>query len=237
MFGKKNELNTNLFDKAMEWYQSGDKGKREAALELFPEDMLEREIDDFKKRNYKEFMKTREEQLRRRLEDAKKIFPMGSLIWSDEGTDNCPNIIVGEPYIGDTQYGSHIPDNIYSYEIPYGERKTVLVHTIRISRSDIVGNDLKYAKGIVGLEKLMVNMEKPFLKRYPCKESYFIKLEEYYKSENEEKNNNLNNLKKSISTCEERIQELKTTLSEWENYDPNSLTKEKINKLVEKYKW
>ena len=112
MFGKKNELNTNLFDKAMEWYQSGDKGKREAALELFPEDMLEREIDDFKKRNYKEFMKTREEQLRRRLEDAKKIFPMGSLIWSDEGTDNCPNIIVGEPYIGDTQYGSHIPDDI-----------------------------------------------------------------------------------------------------------------------------
>ena len=80
-------------------------------------------------------------------------------------------------------------------------------------------------------------MEKPFLKRYPCKESYFIKREEYYKSENEEKNNNLNNLKKSISTCEERIQELKTTLSEWENYDPNSLTKEKINKIVEKYKW
>ena len=237
MFGKKNELEINLFDKAMEWYQSKEKGKMEAALELFPEEMLEREIEDFKKRNYKEKMKTREEQLQKYLKDAKKMFPIGSLIWSDEGTDHCPNIVVSEPYIGDTTYGSHIPDNIYSYEIPYGERKTILVRTIRIYRSDIVGNELKYAKGIVGLEKLMVNMEKPFHKRYPCKESYFVNLEEYYKSENEEKNNNLSNLKKSISSYEEKIKELKTDLSEWENYDPNSLTKEKINEIVEKYKW
>jgi hypothetical protein len=87
MFGKKNELETNLFDKVMEWYQSGDKGKREAALDLFPEDMLKKEIEGFKKRNKQERLKTREEQLHQRLKEAKKMFPIGTLIRSDDGTD------------------------------------------------------------------------------------------------------------------------------------------------------
>ena len=237
MFKKKNELETNLFDKAMEWYQSGDSGKKEAALDLFPEDMLKREIESFKKRNKQERLKTREEQLHQRLEEAKKMFPIGTLIWSDDGTDSCPNIVVGEPYIGNTEYGSHIPYGIYEYTDKREEQKTILVHTVRIYRSEIESDNPKWYRSVVGLEMLMDNMKKPFSQRYPAKESYFVELEEYYKSENEERNNNLNNLKKSIATYEEKLQEFKKDLSEWENYDPNSLTKEKINEIVEKYKW
>ena len=235
---KKNELETNLFDKVMEWYQSGDKGKREAALDLFPEDMLEREIEGFKKRNYKEKMKAREQELKDALERAKKMFPVGTLIWSDEGTDSCPNLIVSEPYIGSTKYGSHVPDGVYDIGmITSDERKTILVHTVRIYRSGLESENPSWYKSIVGLEKLMVNMNKPLERRYPQKESYFVDLEDYHKSEANERNNNLNNLKKSISTYEEKLDEFKKELYSWENYDPNSLTKEKINEIVEKYKW
>ena len=236
-FKKKNELETNLFDKAMEWYQSGDKGKREAALELFPEDMLKREIEGFKKRNKQERLKERDLDLERRLSLAKKMFPIGTLIWSDEGTDSCPNLIVSEPYIGNTKYGSHIPYGIYEYSDEKEVQKTILVHTVRIYRSEIESDHPEWYKSVVGLEMLMDNMKKPLDQRYPTKESYFIELDEYHKSEGNKRDNNLNNLKKSISEYEEKLQKLKKDLSTWENYDPNSLTKEKINKIIEKYKW
>lgn len=237
MFKKKNELETNLFDKAMEWYQSGDSGKKQAALELFPEDMLKKEIEGFKKRNKQERLKERDLDLERRLSLAKKMFPIGNLIWSDEGTDSCPNLIVSEPYIGNTKYGSHIPYGIYEYSDEKEVQKTILVHTVRIYRSEIESDHPEWYKSVVGLEMLMDNMKKPLDQRYPTKESYFIELDEYHKSEGIERDNKLNNLKKSISEYEEKLQKLKKDLSTWEEYDPNSLTKEKINEIVEKYKW
>jgi hypothetical protein len=237
MFKKKNELETNLFDKAMEWYQSGDKGKREAALELFPEDMLKKEIEGFKKRNKQERLKERDLDLERKLSSAKKMFPIGTLIWSDEGTDSCPNLIVSEPYIGNTKYGTHIPYGIYEYSDEKEVKKTILVHTVRIYRSEIESDHPEWYRSVVGLERLMDNMEKPLDQRYPVKGSYFIELDEYHKSEEVERNNYLNNLKESISEYEEKLQKFKKDLSTWESYDPNSLTKEKINEIVEKYKW
>jgi hypothetical protein len=165
------------------------------------------------------------------------MFPIGTLIWSDEGTDSCPNIVVGEPYIGNTKYGSHIPYGIYEYSDEKEVQKTILVHTVRIYRSEIESDHPEWYKSVVGLEMLMDNMKKPLDQRYPTKESYFIELDEYHKSEGIERDNNLNNLRKSISEYEEKLQKLKKDLSTWENYDPNSLTKKKINEIVEKYKW
>ena len=49
--------NKNLFDLAMGWYRSGDSGKKEAALDLFPEDMLKKETDAYRKRDKEERIK------------------------------------------------------------------------------------------------------------------------------------------------------------------------------------
>lgn len=233
MFKKKNELETNLFDKAMEWYQSGDSGKREAALDLFPETMFEKEIEDFKKRDQKERLKTRENELYTLLARAKTMFPVGTIVWSDEGTDSCPNIIISDPYIGRTDYGSHVPDGKYKYYDDWDSRKTILAKTVRINNSDVL--DPKYW-AIVGLEKIIIETDSGDF-RYNRKNGYFITLEEYHKSEEIEKNNQIANLKRAISQYEDKLQEFRQDLSNWESYDPYSLTKEKINEIVEKYKW
>ena len=80
-------------------------------------------------------------------------------------------------------------------------------------------------------------MNKPLDLRYPTKKSYFITLDEYHKSEEVERNNNMSTLECSISKCEEELQKLKDDLSFWENYNTESLTKEKIKEMVNKYKW
>lgn len=53
---KKNKCikKNNLFDVAMSWYMSGDSGKKAAALDLFPEEMLIKEIEAYRKRDKKE---------------------------------------------------------------------------------------------------------------------------------------------------------------------------------------
>lgn len=226
--------NKNLFDLAMGWYRSGDPGKKEAALELFPEDMLEREIENFKKRDQNERLKTRESELYLLLDCAKKMFPVGTIVWSDDGSDYCPNIIVSEPYIGTTEYGSHVPDGKYQYYDDWNLRKTILAKTIRINWSDVI--DSKDMKSIVGLEKIIIETDSGNFK-YNRKNGYFITPEEYHKLETVERDNQISNLKNSISQYEEKLQEFKKDLSAWENYDPNSLTEEKIKEMVNKYKW
>ena len=53
----------DIFEKALEWYQSGNLGKREAALELFSKKELEKEIDKFNEKRLKETLKAKEEHL------------------------------------------------------------------------------------------------------------------------------------------------------------------------------
>lgn len=228
--------NENLFDLAIGWYRSGEPGRKAAALDLFPESMLEKEIEAYKKRDKKERMKTREQELEVCLEKAKSLFPVGTLIISDDGTDHCPNLIVGEPYIGNTKYNSHIPYGIYEYSDKEEEQKTILVHTIRIYLGSEEDGP-KWYRSIVGLEKLMINMDKPLDERYPKVDSYFIKLDDYCKSETEKKKKNIQDIKSEISELNEKIDRYSKDLSTWENYDPDSLTKEKIKEMVNKYKW
>lgn len=234
---KKSELETNLFDKAMEWYQSGNSGKREAALELFPESLLKSEIENFKKRNKKERLKLREETLKKMLERAKETFPIGSLIWSDDGCDHLLHLIVGEPYIGATQYNTHIPDDVYHYwEDNDVERKTVLVHTIKIYHGEVEGNCERWGRGIVGLEKLLVNSDKPIDYRFP-KRPMFVDLKEYYITEENDRQKHIDSLEEKINRWQKEINEWTKELSEWRYYDPRNLTEDKLKEILEKWKW
>ena len=234
---KKSELETNLFDKAMEWYQSGDRGKKEAAMELFPESLLESEIENYKKRNKKERLKLRDETLKQMLERAKKTFPIGSLIWSDDGCEDYPHLVVGEPYIGTTKYNTHIPDDVYHYwEDDNVERKTVLVHTIRLSHGEVSGNCEKWGRGIVGLERLLINSDKPEGKRYPDR-PLFVDLKKYYVSEKNERNKKIESLREKIGRWQKEIDDWSKELSEWEDYDPENLTKDKLKEILNKWKW
>ena len=97
------------------------------------------------------------------------------------------------------------------------------------SEPDLFDGNMQYAEMIVGKTVHLVrNIPlKHFFDGSPVEDSQ----ETNYYSRNPIRENCtfLKNLKRIIpegGKC-----------SEWENYDPNSLTKEKINKLVEKYKW
>lgn len=234
---KKNELETNLFDKAMEWYQSGDSGKKEAAMELFPESLLKSEIENYKKRNKQERLKLRDETLKQMLERAKKTFPIGSLIWSDDSCEHLLHLVVGEPYIGSTTYNTHIPDGVYHYwEDDDVERKTVLVHTIRLYHGEVDGNCEKWGRGIVGLEKLLINSDKPEGKRYPDR-PLFVDLKKYYVSEKDERDKKIESLRENINRWQKEIDTWSKELSDWEDYDPENLTKDKLKEILDKWKW
>lgn len=233
---KKSELEGNLFDKAMEWYQSGDRGKREAALELFPEDMLKNEIDNYRKRNKVERLKLRDVELEKSLEDAKKMFPVGTIIWSDDGTDTCPNIIVGEPYIGNTKYGTHIPYEKYHYfEDKDVEKKTILVHAIRVSHGSIPGEEI-FRNSVIGLEKIMLEMKKPEQNRYPAKD-FFVDIDSYRNNEAKKKAEEIKNLNDIITRNQKEIDRCKAELAEWMEYNPYAFSVEMIDELVKKWKW
>lgn len=235
---QKSELETNLFDKAMEWYQSGDHGKKEAALELFPEDLLESEIENFKKRNKKERLKARDEELKTVLERCKKMFPVGTLVWSDDSySDINPLLIVGEPYIGSTKYNSHVPDSKYHYwEDKDVEHKTVLAHAIRICHGSVDTESMSWTKVNAGLEKILIEMDKPKEKRFGEKD-YFVKLKDYVNKEKALREKEISQLKSDIGRYQEQIDKWKEKLNMWELYNPADLTETKLKQLLDYWKW
>lgn len=221
------ELKKSLFEKAMEWYSKGDKF-REAALELFPKEQLEREIENYKKSKVKAELESRDNVLQRLLEKCKKAFPIGTVVYSDDGTDNCPNIIIEEPYIGNTKYGNHIPFSVYEYNIPNEQRKTVLAKALRLYRGEPEYEDSRFTYSIVGLEILLNRIEKPdnFYK-YPI-----INLNEYCGEKLKEKAEAIQRIKDKIEDAENDLKKWKEELAGYESYDPTKLTKEKVKQLV-----
>lgn len=228
MFKKKNELSVSLFDKAMEWYQSGNPGKKEAAIELFPEDMLEKEIDNYKRRNKKERKILREIELKNVLERAKKMFPIGTLVWSDDGTDGCPNLIIGEPYIGSTKYNTHIPYN--KYEFDDNDRETVLVNTLRIFRNQVDDDNPLY-KAKVGLEILLENYDNP----NEYNKNPFIDLDDYHKTQAKKREDEIKRLKDNISHYKEMLDQQTEELAELEAYDPYGLNEDLIQEILQQH--
>lgn len=77
-------------DKAIEWYRKGGE-LREIALTAFSK----KELDENIEWDYDEL-----------LEQFAKKYPIGTVVWSNDGTDFYPNVIVSKPYLKDVDYWS-----------------------------------------------------------------------------------------------------------------------------------
>ena len=72
-------------DKAREWYKKGGE-LAEIALTAFSEKELDENIEwDYDKL----------------LTEFAKKYPIGTIVWSNDGTDHFPNVIVSKPYLKD----------------------------------------------------------------------------------------------------------------------------------------
>jgi hypothetical protein len=216
----KEVVNTNLLDKALSWYTSGDPGKKAAALDLLPEKVLKKEAEKFKTMKNEEREKEREEELKVVLEKCKKLFPVGTLVWNDDSTDKCVNVIIEEPHIENTDYKA--PVGKYEY-FDMGNRKTVIARAVRIQYfgNDVIDSD--FGHSIVGLEKCLE------------KGNPIIDLDKFHKDKMDEKNEETRRLKEKITEFQKKLDELNSELCEIESYNPYNLTQEKIQEIVKKY--
>ena len=77
-------------DKAREWYKRGGE-LAEIALTAFSKKELDENIEwDYNKL----------------LAEFAKKYPIGTIVWSNDGTDYFPNVIVSKPYLKDVEYWS-----------------------------------------------------------------------------------------------------------------------------------
>ena len=208
-----------LLDKALEWYQHHN--LRDAALDLFPEETLQAELKAYNKRKAKERHEAREKELKNVLEQCKKQFPIGTIMWSDEGSDHCPNIVISEPYIGKSDW--HIPYGVYGY----GERdtKTVLAETVRISRNK------PFQKDYIGLEICLRDM----LRDDNLKRNRIINLDEFHKQEIEKRDSELSELQKNANRIKKDLQKYQEDILSLKVYNPLELTQEYIQEIVKQY--
>ena len=214
--------NKNLFDLAMGWYRSGDSGKKEAALDLFPEDMLKKEIEAYRKRDKEERVKLREENLQKMLKRCQKLFHIGDLITSDDGTDSLPNLIISEPRIQKVDYLPFCVEN--SWEYGPNDKYTIVVDTVRLYM-----NEPLHYKSRVCLEALLYYMDKP---DEDYKKRGLIDLKEYTKKQIKETSEDLKGLYTQEEGVQKELNKIQESITRLENYDPNELTKEKIQEIL-----
>ena len=207
----------NLFEKAIEWYRKGGDYRR-AACELFSE----KELEKYENERKKNMMADRDKMLQEMLVRCKKLFPIGSLIQSHDGTDHLPNLTISEPYI---KYVKHLPFCVdYSSDYKDGERKTIFVDTIRIMRNE------PWKKSQVCLEELLYYMDKPDGDN--LKKKGFIDLKEYEKKQIEKKNEELTYLKTRAEKIEQDLDDTKKSIAEVEAYNPSELTEQKLKEIL-----
>ena len=207
----------NLFEKAIEWYRKGGDYRR-AACELFSE----KELEKYENERKKNMMADRDKMLQEMLVRCKKLFPIGSLIQSHDGTDHLPNLTISEPYI---KYVKHLPFCVdYSSDYKDGERKTIFVDTIRIMRNE------PWKKSQVCLEELLYYMDKPDGDN--LKKKGFIDLKEYEKKQIEKKNDELTYLKTLAEKIEQDLDDTKKSIAEVEAYNPSELTEQKLKEIL-----
>lgn len=216
------DKNKNLFDLAMGWYRSGDSGKKEAALDLFPEEMLEKEIEAYRKRDKKERIKLREENLQKMLKRCQKLFHIGDVIESHDGTDHLPNLIISEPRIQKVEYLPFCVENSWDYND--SDKYTIVVDTVRLRMNEpLKGRDK------VCLETLLYYMDNP---DQDYKKRGFINLEEYAKKQIEERSKDLKDLYTQKERVQNELNQIQVNITRLENYNPNELTKEKIQEIL-----
>ena len=103
-------------DKAREWYKKGGE-LAEIALTAFSKNELDENIEwDYDKL----------------LEQFAKKYPIGTIVWSNDGTDNYPNVIVSKPYLKDVEYWSM-----------YNIKKHIVFDTKRILLTGICGSHIE----------------------------------------------------------------------------------------------
>ena len=214
--------NKNLFDLAMGWYRSGDSGKKAAALDLFPEDMLKKEVEAFRRRVKEERVKLREENLQKMLKRCQKLFHIGDLISSDDGTDLLPNLIISDPRIQKVECLPWCVNNSWEYD-GY-EKKTIVVDTVRLSMNEPLDRKSK-----VCLEQLLYYMDKP---DEDYRKRGFINLEEYTKKQIEKKDEESKQLKGLIERLQRDLDESKKKLVELKAYNPSELTEQKLEEIL-----
>ena len=223
IFSKKTDNKNNLFDLTIGWYMSGDPGKKSAALDLFPEEMIKKEIEAYRKRNEKERIKLRKENLQKMLERCKKLFHVGDVIESNDVTDHLPNLIISEPRIQKVEYLPVCVEN--SWEYKDSERHTIVVDTVRLYMNEPLDRKSK-----VCLEELLYYMDKP--KDDEFRKNGFIDLKEYAKKQVEKKDKELKNLKEKEQRVLKNLSELQMDIAALEEYNPNELTKEKVKEIL-----
>ena len=206
----------------MGWYRSGDSGKKEAALDLFPEDMLKKEIEAYRKRDKEERVKLREENLQKMLKRCQKLFHIGDLITSDDGTDSLPNLIISEPRIQKVDYLPFCVEN--SWEYGPNDKYTIVVDTVRLYM-----NEPLHYKSRVCLEALLYYMDKP---DEDYKKRGLIDLKEYTKKQIKETSEDLKGLYTQEEGVQKELNKIQESITRLENYDPNELTKEKIQEIL-----
>ena len=211
-----------LLEKALEWYQLHDYYK--AALELFPEEVLKKELKTYNKRKYEEKLAARKQELQEVLEQCKEKFPIGTLMWSDEGSDHCPNIVISEPYIGESDW--HMPHDVFGYRCDNGYKMTVLAETVRISSGKAFQRD------VIGLERCLRNMNRSD----NLYKNHIINLDEYHKQETEKRNNSIKDSKKNIKHLEDELAKEREYLNELKSYHPLKFTEERIQEIAIEYK-
>lgn len=214
--------NKNLFDLAMGWYRSGDSGKKEAALDLFPEDMLKKEIEAYRKRDKEERLKLREENLQKMLKRCKKLFHIGDVIESNDGTDHLPNLIISEPEIQKVEYLPFCVENGWDYGPD--DKYTILVDTVRLYMNEPLD------RSKVCLEELLYCMDLPNDEYF--KKKGFIDLKEYTKRQIKKKYDELKNLLEKEERVQKELDEIQSDITVLENYDPNKLTDKKIKEIL-----
>ena len=206
-----------LFEKAIERYRKGGDYRR-AACELFSE----KELEKYENERKKSMMADRDKMLQKMLVRCKKLFPIGSLIQSHDGTDHLPNLTISEPYI---KYVKHLPFCVdYSSDYKDGERKTIFVDTVRILINE------PYGKSQVCLEQLLYYMDLPDGDNF--KKKGFIDLKEYEKKQIEKKNEELTYLKTLAEKIEQDLDDTKKNIAEVEAYNPSELTEQKLKEIL-----
>lgn len=104
-------------DKAREWFKRGGELK-EIALTAFSENELNEKIEwDYDKL----------------LEKFAKKYPIGTIVWSNDGSDNYPNVIVSKPYLKDVE----------SYWSMYNIKKHIVFNTKRILLTGICSSHIE----------------------------------------------------------------------------------------------
>ena len=214
---------TDYFKHAVGWYIKGG-DYRQAALELFDKKELEKAVCKYEIEEHEKLINERERILKKQLEYCKEHFPIGTLIRSDDGTDRCLNIVVGEPYIGEHDY--HWPQFVSNWR--FGNHRTVLVNTVRVSFNKVIG------KSIVCLENLLHYLQKD--KNDPFYREVFVTLDGYHDSENKYRNSNLDDLGSRITRCKNELNELNANYNMYCDYNPEAFTQETIDEIVKKYK-